>query len=841
MQLWENSPKSVRILSLVLILVFSLSFSFDYAFALTPPVIDSLPLRHGDQVTMTCFGDDVQIVMFEMSGEWPRRIMDTGFRTDPTVTFNILPHVDWKKLLIGCWGENGGQNNIRVDFHRDDDNDMVYDHMDLCPDTPLGAEVNHNGCPDTDMDYIFDDFDLCIDWPETWNNFEDEDGCPDSITNPFRAMPFSINLIELHVIDVTLNSNYDPAISSWDISEFNIENMPGVSIKEIILSDEPSNHFQVILQGGPIIIEPEHTFVLDYTNNNENGIYRLETHEKLDDFRLEIRISINNFSEDAIMNYNPDTKEITVTTNYDTSKCIVKTDFSTPIHDNPDYTLRYMTPNYLTLYPDSEIKFFGAGNWETIPCQGTFTIDINEFLSNIESPAILPLDFAEWFITVRNSDLVYHNGLVDEIYIRYQPNSIIPQENLAGFCQERNGPSFYIDKYGVTQLESKICEPHFTPFYPIVEESKKEKKKSGSSCSGDCEPPTGYKNKSGQKIVKNGFAYNYNATDLTDYHTPYHKITVNTNQTHNLTAKGYDNSGVNNIKCLQIGFGMPEIGSPLNDAQSLITICFDNTEIEKITTNEKYPLVDIVGISTDIVECGYSQTECLEISLDHVFRDQPKYDVVAVQWMDNYRYSKTYFVNDGVEVVGESLNKPLLDTVLESKGGAFYPHQRGLVDLKLVDYKTDTWQDEYGYFWTSDNFGSFEIISEIPMPAKKPDKITSNMDRIHSEFHTLTEQEIKRALEHFDSAKLISKMSDPILSKNIYSETNEQIYELNLEYKKTVEAYNAEKFLMDSVPDHTKFQEFYMEYDEMTKKYEALLLQISEQIQQLESQASIEN
>ena len=63
----------------------------------------------------------------------------------------------------------------------DRDGDTVPDYMDLCPDE--GGRVDKNGCPitlDTDGDTIPDIKDSCPTEPETFNGYEDEDGCPDA-------------------------------------------------------------------------------------------------------------------------------------------------------------------------------------------------------------------------------------------------------------------------------------------------------------------------------------------------------------------------------------------------------------------------------------------------------------------------------------------------------------------------------------------------------------------------------------------------------------------------------------------------------------------------------------
>lgn len=64
----------------------------------------------------------------------------------------------------------------------DSDNDTVPDYLDLCPNE--GGRVDKNGCPikplDSDGDTIVDDIDQCPYEPETFNGYQDEDGCPDS-------------------------------------------------------------------------------------------------------------------------------------------------------------------------------------------------------------------------------------------------------------------------------------------------------------------------------------------------------------------------------------------------------------------------------------------------------------------------------------------------------------------------------------------------------------------------------------------------------------------------------------------------------------------------------------
>lgn len=59
----------------------------------------------------------------------------------------------------------------------DADSDGVFDGIDVCPDTPQGAVPDANGCPiDTDQDGVFDGLDQCADTPQ--GATVDATGCP---------------------------------------------------------------------------------------------------------------------------------------------------------------------------------------------------------------------------------------------------------------------------------------------------------------------------------------------------------------------------------------------------------------------------------------------------------------------------------------------------------------------------------------------------------------------------------------------------------------------------------------------------------------------------------------
>ena len=70
----------------------------------------------------------------------------------------------------------------------DSDSDGIIDNLDLCPTQPetYNGFEDTDGCPDTfdsvidsDRDGIPNVSDACPLQPETYNSFKDGDGCPD--------------------------------------------------------------------------------------------------------------------------------------------------------------------------------------------------------------------------------------------------------------------------------------------------------------------------------------------------------------------------------------------------------------------------------------------------------------------------------------------------------------------------------------------------------------------------------------------------------------------------------------------------------------------------------------
>ena len=93
----------------------------------------------------------------------------------------------------------------------DSDGDLFIDLVDACPEVP---GVEPDGCPmkDTDGDKIVDLDDQCVFQPETVNNNEDEDGCPDDLPPKLVKLQDELRGIEFDLNKDTIRPGSKPIL-----------------------------------------------------------------------------------------------------------------------------------------------------------------------------------------------------------------------------------------------------------------------------------------------------------------------------------------------------------------------------------------------------------------------------------------------------------------------------------------------------------------------------------------------------------------------------------------------------------------------------------------------------
>ena len=94
---------------------------------------------------------------------------------------------------------------------KDRDGDGFLDSVDKCPDIP-GVEPDGCPIPDTDKDGYLDNVDQCVDRPETWNGFDDHDGCPDGLPPPVAVFNGTIKGIYFDLDKDTIKPRSRPVL-----------------------------------------------------------------------------------------------------------------------------------------------------------------------------------------------------------------------------------------------------------------------------------------------------------------------------------------------------------------------------------------------------------------------------------------------------------------------------------------------------------------------------------------------------------------------------------------------------------------------------------------------------
>jgi len=280
----------------------------------------------------------------------------------------------------------------------------------------------------------------------------------------------------------------------------------------------------------------------------------------------------------------------------------------------------------------------------------------------------------------------------------------------------------------------------------------------GSGCSGDCTPPTIGVDRTGDRKVSDGFSYNYNTVDVDYFHTEFPLITTQVGEQNTVTTKVYENTGPNNLSLVQFGIGIPEIGSPLNDAEVIVEVWLESggINVEEIVITDPLNLVDndSVSASTSLTHCttGDAENNCVEMTLHYTYREAPIYNVMLVQPMDKSRHTESTYLNDGIAVQGNSLNPPKTERALAG--------QSGIIQMMTqTDRKNNLWVDEYGYMWTQNQYDTWLQITR-PEIQRHQDEVSNVMTRNNSNFVALVNYEIDKATKVFDGTVLQKETPD---------------------------------------------------------------------------------
>ncbi|MFY9301091.1 MAG: hypothetical protein WAO91_07875 [Candidatus Nitrosotenuis sp.] len=241
----------------------------------------------------------------------------------------------------------------------------------------------------------------------------------------------------------------------------------------------------------------------------------------------------------------------------------------------------------------------------------------------------------------------------------------------------------------------------------------------GDGCIGDCTPPTLGVDEANRRIVDGGFSYNDHPVDVQLYYTPYPLVTVNVGQENKAVLKIYDNSGPQHIQHVELAFGLGN-NQILDDSKAVIAIDMSRDGKNTVSTYDPENALQDIRVETDLAKCGpFITAECLIVTIYHTFRAPLDFNMVATDVWDFDKSEWQNYFNDGIEVIGESLNPPR-----EHIG--IYKGQQ----VRIVETDKYTAIDADGNKWTFDR----EWIRDY-VPPSRVDTITSHRyDRNDADF-----------------------------------------------------------------------------------------------------------
>lgn len=435
--------------------------------------------------------------------------------------------------------------------------------------------------------------------------------------------------------------------------------------------------------------------------------------------------------------YNNSTNEGSYHLNFDDTPCMVSYGDLIYFNNEGPQTIIYFFPLLMNLNTYDDFASNEPGRFsEEVPCQGPtgFNFDtVKDTLSNTYSVNPQGFIIKHGFYTSSN------HWDITPIKIQYFPNRSFNNVNPETVCNNSDQDvTAWILKDKQFKLYKDSCdtehpidEIRYNPITNISSSGENsgqqgddgrdgpggdndnsgdsnddDKKQTGGGCN-DCTPPTlGLDNKM-KRFVDNGFSYNGNVTDADYWHTDYPLITTEVGQNNTVELIVYENGGNHKLKWVQMALGIPEIGSPLNDAEVIIHLILFQSEIEDLLITDSLNLIESVNATASETTCRDGQTtnSCMKIIFDYTYREAPLHNIIAIDTMDSVRNSATHYFNDGVQVDGDSINVPPTDKIWKKSSW---------LNLTRTDRASDIWIDQNDIEYQKTQYGNYDRITPQP-------------------------------------------------------------------------------------------------------------------------------
>ena len=252
----------------------------------------------------------------------------------------------------------------------------------------------------------------------------------------------------------------------------------------------------------------------------------------------------------------------------------------------------------------------------------------------------------------------------------------------------------------------------------------------------------------GNRYIDNGFRLNNFITDVEDFKTHMPLQTIQVGESNTAVLKIYNQKGISTLEHVELVFGLDQKQS---DGQSTSSIVWE----QNFKSTQSVNTQDLDNRLMDVNAVGEADDKVMSITFTFAFREPMEKSKIGVVVWDHDRNSRTAYFNEGIKVVGESLNPPEIITILDSKG---YP-------VKVTMTGKNIGVDEEGNIWTHNSPWTKQIQSvEDQLTRENLDTVSSHgFDRMNSMFGSyknVQAQEAQKKLMEILGGHTISNFSD---------------------------------------------------------------------------------
>ncbi len=263
------------------------------------------------------------------------------------------------------------------------------------------------------------------------------------------------------------------------------------------------------------------------------------------------------------------------------------------------------------------------------------------------------------------------------------------------------------------------------------DDKKKEKMNKFKGSSNDYAPTLGG-DRYGNNYVDNGFTFNDFVTDVENLKTHMPLQTLKVGELNTVVLKIYDNRGAGKIEHVELAFGLD---SKEYASQSENTIIWT----QNFKGDQSIIENDPDNLLMDVSATGMADGKIMEITFNFAFRESMDKSKIGIVVWDQDKNSRTVYFNEGIEVVGESLNPQEVITIRDEKG---YP-------VKITMNGKNEGIDEDGNIWIHNSPWTKQSLSVDKTAAhENPEYVGSRgFDRSHNMFDSYKNAQAQTAQE----------------------------------------------------------------------------------------------